>query len=170
MVCYAWQFSGEQNEGGGGHSAKQIFNPKKGINVGIDKKFRAFFLRKLEFLTRQDVNCYLHIELSELPDKTPVHLDNNNEFLSHEKIGYDILEIHITKRKNSYITINEIDNSISVFFTYQDIFIFFTKMYVVFELYATLYDNIIRIGLNSNGLQMSELIIWGVYDGKPIYY
>ena len=45
----------------------------------------------------------------------------------------------------------------------------FTKLYVIFEIYATGYDVKIE-GIDTANGDKSDLIIWGVYDKDLVYY
>lgn len=169
IVAYAWRYSEILSKSMSFTDEKKT-KLKSDFNIGIDKSNRALFLSKLEFLTRTSVNCYIEIELMEMSDKMPRHLDDKNEYVGYKKDSYKILEIHREEESKSYI--RSVGERLVITFSAEDIFRFFTRMYVNFEIYATEYDNKIEIEELSkdDSFTRCELVIWGVYGKEVIYY
>ena len=143
----------------------KIFNS---YNLGINKKHYEKILKQLEFFTRDEApNFLLKIPLEIVPNDSPHHLDNENEIIGFDKYSFSSL---IIKRKDEGQKIIEVNNEeITLIFDKCGIFALFTKLYINFKIYATFEDNIIwmKESVSNNDVR---LVIWGVTNGKPIYY
>jgi hypothetical protein len=135
------------------------------INIGFEKDQREIILKHLEGLARKNVTIDLQIPLDETPKDSPHHLDNENEIIEYDKLSFKKL---IISRIESGCTIEILDKTIKLNLDYNGITNLFTRLYVCMELYATIYDNILVLE-NENKSEI-RLVIWGVYNGKPIHY
>jgi len=172
IIAYLWQYINIVS-GDIPYSSEQKLKLKTDFNFGIDKSNREFFLRKLEFLTRDDMNSYLEIDLTPISGNMPRHLDNPNEYVKHDKYCYNTLEIHRMKKSTSFIYYDRNEGKVIFNFSELDLFKFYTRMYINFEIYATEYDNRLKIeSMSSENEEFlnSELIIWGVFNKDLIYY
>lgn len=167
ITAYAWKFSEIVHEKFMNYPNEQILKLKSDYNLGIDKAHRKFFLEKLEYLTRDDCNSFLTIELTPVSDKTPRHLDDPDEFVKHGKISFSTLEIR--RLKSGVSTVFPKGNTLVLNFNDKSMFELFTKLYVNFEIYATEYDVKIE-SLDTLDSEKSDLIIWGVYGKDLVYY
>jgi hypothetical protein len=135
------------------------------INIGFEKDQREIILKHLEGLARKNVVIDLRIPLSKIPEGSPHHLDNENEIIKFDKVNYSELIIsRIEKGRKVEIA----NGTIKLNLDYGAITNLFTRLYVNMEIYATFEDNIVLLEDEMNS--KIRLIIWGVMNGKPIYY
>jgi hypothetical protein len=135
------------------------------INIGFEKGQREELLKHIELLTRRDVSIEMLIPLLETPTKSPHHLDNENEFDELEKSSFTALRIsRIEKGRAAQIEGTTLHFKFDLYTLYE----LFTRLYTCMEIYATVEDNIMLIN-NEEGNTI-RLVIWGVINGKPIYY
>ena len=170
LIIYVWKYTNIRDGGSISYSDDKKNKLLSDINIGIDKSNGSFFLRQLEFLTRDNSDCYLDIELSSLPVNVPRHLDDPSDFVRHEKREYSSLEIHRTTGDSA---IEFTEDSVAIKLWEKDLYKFFTRLYINFELYATEYDNKLSVNCksrNTSELAPCDLVIWGVRNKEPIYY
>lgn len=158
---FAWKFINIPVSDSG---KKQI---ESDYNIGIDKKHRKEFLTYLEYLTRDEAEICLKVQLEEVPKKSPHYLDDENDYFTYDKKSFKTLIIKRVKEKTKEISFSE--DEIMLTFGKEGIFEFFTRMYINFEIYATCWDNII-ITKDKVKEEDVRLVIWGVYNEKPIQY
>jgi hypothetical protein len=135
------------------------------INIGFEKGQRGLLLKHIEELTRKDVSIELLIPLLDTPTKSPHHLDNEKEYVQLEKSSFSVLRIsRIEKGRIAQI----VGTTIHLKFDLYTLYELFTRLYTCMEIYATVEDNIMLIN-DEKGNEI-RLVIWGVINGKPIYY
>ena len=140
------------------------------LNIGFDQANTRLILEKLDYLIRSESNTELKIELSEVPFKTPRWLDAPTEYYGWPKTSYKYLIIRNTQEK-SFVKLDTENLIVEFNFNRDKLYELFTRIYVCNTIYATSFDNIINVNLDSEkGLKEHELIFWGVIEKEPIYY
>jgi hypothetical protein len=135
------------------------------LNIGFEKDQRELILKHLEGLVRKNVVVDIRIPLDETPKNSPHHLDNQNEIIDFEKISFKELIISRVEKGRKVEIVN---GTIKLALDYNALTNLFTRLYVSMEIYATIEDNLILLKDEENS--QVRLVIWGVMNGKPIYY
>jgi hypothetical protein len=94
-----------------------------------------------------------------------LHSDNQNEIIDFEKISFKELIISRVEKGRKVEIVN---GTIKLALDYNALTNLFTRLYVSMEIYATIEDNLILLKDEENS--QVRLVIWGVMNGKPIYY
>jgi hypothetical protein len=161
--AFGWRFKDSQNK----NQSDKVKETQSDLDlhIGFEKDQREIILKHLETLLRQNTSFDIRIPLNKTPHDSPHHLDNKNEILESEKISFKELIISRIKTGRK-VEIN--DSTIKLLLDYNALTNLFTRLYICMEIYATIEDNIILL----KGKENSEirLVIWGVVNGKPIYY
>jgi hypothetical protein len=165
--AFAWKYINVPSSYFGNGQTKEdlLLQIHSDINIGFEKDQREQLLKYIEQLTRKDVSSELLIPLLDTPTKSPHHLDNENEFVQLEKSSFKALRIsRIEKGRVAQIEGTTIHLKFDLYTLYE----LFTRLYACMEIYATVEDNIMLI--NDEEGNKIRLVIWGVINGKPIYY
>lgn len=165
--AYGWRFRNvpKSYRGEFERTEERINQLHSDINIGFEKDQRGLLLKHLEGLARKNVVVDIRIPFNEIPTNSPHHLDNEKEIIEFEKISFKELIISRIE-KGRKVQIEE--GLIRLDLDYNAITNLFTRLYVNMEMYATIEDNIVLLEDESNS--PIRLVIWGVMNGKPIYY
>lgn len=164
---FAWQFINLPNAVNGiVLDEEQKYKLTSDFNIAIDKISSKIFLTQLEYLTREDVEIYVKIPTKETPEKSPHYLDNENSYIEFDKKSYSNI---IVKKIDKGKYISTVGDSMILEFGKQEIFEFFSRMYINFEIYAVHEGNVINV-INKETMKAARLVIWGASNGKPIEY
>lgn len=165
--AYGWKFKNvpKMYRGEFERSEDRLNQLHSDLNIGFEKDQRALILKHLEGLVRKNVVVDISIPLTETPKDSPHHLDNQNEIIDFEKLSFKELIIsRVEKGRN----VEVVNGTIKLALDYNALTNLFTKLYVSMEIYATIEDNLVL--LNGEENSQVRLVIWGVMNGKPIYY
>lgn len=165
--AYGWRFKNVPKifRGEFERSEERLDQLHSDLNIGFEKNQRGLLLKHLEGLARKNVVVDISIPLKDTPKDSPHHLDNQKEIMDFEKISYEELIIsRIEKGRKVEIA----NRTIKLSLDYNAITNLFTRLYVNMEIYATVEDNIVLLKDEENS--QIRLVIWGVMNGKPIYY
>jgi hypothetical protein len=174
ITAYLWTYTEIPDSYEGKTSHFPLANSEKikllkEINWGIDSENSEDILRFVEYSTRDNFE-ELKIELKTVPEKTPRHLDNEKEFFGWPRISYN--EITIRRDMHSYLRLDTLNTTAELHLTQEKAFEFFSRIYICSKIYATAWDNIIKIEKKETGLpdEIVDLVFWGVHKKNPVYY
>lgn len=165
--AYGWRFKNVPKifRGEFERSEERLNQLHSDLNIGFEKSQRELILKHLEGLVRKNVVVDIRIPLSETPKDSPHHLDNQNEIMDFEKVSYEDLIISRVEKGRKVEIANR---TIKLSLDYNALTDLFTRLYVNMEIYATVEDNLVLLKDEENS--QVRLVIWGVMNGKPIYY
>lgn len=164
--AFAWKFLNVPKiESGIQRSKERLTQLESDINIGFEKSSGRKLLENLEYLLRDNLYLEIHIPLKQVPQKSPHYLDDENDYIGHDKIIFtEVVLTKIAKGKNIIFK----EKVLHVQLDENAVNELFTRLYINFEIYATSGDNVVRL-LNERNEEI-RLVIWGVIDGKPIFY
>lgn len=164
IVAFAWKFVKPVP------LRRDSFHNRPSYNIAIDNSHSKELLRQLEYLTRtySDYGCELSIELSDIPNANPRHLNDPSRHFTESKESYKFIKIRVSESGHSEIYTD--GENLVLDFSMDSNHRLFVKLYTIFELYASWHDVKLVNLIDPKSSEITDLVIWGAVGGEIIYY
>lgn len=146
---------------------EDLYSEGKSVHISIAKEHNVAFIEKVGSLKEKP----LLFSLTPLPSNSPHYLDDENDPVAYDEdwCSFEVISLSYTKDK-SRIIISSNHPTVEFFFT-PDAMENFSRLITESLRCCSIIESGMEVivVLDGKEIDKSELMIWGFYNGKPVW-